>query len=158
MPLCLDLTNPSAGIGWGNRERDSLSSRGPADLANISALKSGMPDDIITIGKFLAHPTAWGQFVGTASMMAGIPMSEETLEVTGATPFDGSAVVLNSYLPTDRIFFGDLNAYYTRIAQDFQTMVISERYVLNHQVGYVSTVRANGQLVHADAVKYMTIV
>ena len=38
LPLCLDLTNPSAGIGWANRERDSLAGRGPADLAMALAL------------------------------------------------------------------------------------------------------------------------
>jgi hypothetical protein len=32
LPLLLDLTNPSPAIGWANRERDSLSERGPADL------------------------------------------------------------------------------------------------------------------------------
>lgn len=31
LPLLLDLTNPSPGIGWGNRERLSLIERGPAD-------------------------------------------------------------------------------------------------------------------------------
>ena len=38
LPLCLDLTNPSAGIGWANNERDSLSGRGPADLVMALAL------------------------------------------------------------------------------------------------------------------------
>lgn len=33
LPLLLDLTNPSPAIGWTNRERDSFSARGPADLA-----------------------------------------------------------------------------------------------------------------------------
>ena len=32
LPLLLDLTNPSPAIGWANRERDSFSSRGPADM------------------------------------------------------------------------------------------------------------------------------
>lgn len=38
LPLLLDLTNPSAGIGWANKERMSLQSRGPADLAIALAL------------------------------------------------------------------------------------------------------------------------
>lgn len=38
LPLVLDLTNPSANIGWANQERDSLSSRGPADLVMALAL------------------------------------------------------------------------------------------------------------------------
>jgi hypothetical protein len=32
LPLLLDLANPSPSIGWANRERDSFSQRGPADL------------------------------------------------------------------------------------------------------------------------------
>jgi hypothetical protein len=32
LPLLLDLNNPSPDIGWANKERMSLSSRGPADL------------------------------------------------------------------------------------------------------------------------------
>jgi hypothetical protein len=33
LPLVLDLTNPSPGLGWNNRERDSLADRGPCDTA-----------------------------------------------------------------------------------------------------------------------------
>jgi hypothetical protein len=32
LPLLMDLTNPSPGVGWENRERMSLEERGPADL------------------------------------------------------------------------------------------------------------------------------
>jgi len=38
LPLLVDLTNPSPGIGWQNRERMSLSARGPADVALALAL------------------------------------------------------------------------------------------------------------------------
>ena len=38
LPLCQDLTNPSPALGWRGRERDSLASRGPADLALALAL------------------------------------------------------------------------------------------------------------------------
>lgn len=38
LPLLCDLTNPSAGIGWANQERQSLSSRGPADALMALAL------------------------------------------------------------------------------------------------------------------------
>ncbi len=38
LPLVLDLTNPSPGIGWRNRERASLLERGPADLVLALAL------------------------------------------------------------------------------------------------------------------------
>lgn len=38
LPLVLDLTNPSPGIGWQNQERNSLLDRGPADVALALAL------------------------------------------------------------------------------------------------------------------------
>ena len=38
LPLVLDLTNPSPGIGWGNRERMSLEERGPSDAVLALAL------------------------------------------------------------------------------------------------------------------------
>ena len=38
LPLVLDLTNPSPGIGWENQERMSLIERGPADSAMALAL------------------------------------------------------------------------------------------------------------------------
>lgn len=38
LPLVVDLTNPSPGIGWANAERDSLAARGPADLLLALAL------------------------------------------------------------------------------------------------------------------------
>jgi len=38
LPLLLDLTNPSPGIGWENRERVSLFERGPADTVLALAL------------------------------------------------------------------------------------------------------------------------
>lgn len=38
LPLILDLTNPSAGIGWHNTERMSLQNRGPVDLVMALAL------------------------------------------------------------------------------------------------------------------------
>jgi ribosomal protein L11 methylase PrmA len=38
LPLVLDLTNPSPGIGWENRERLSLEERGPTDTALALAL------------------------------------------------------------------------------------------------------------------------
>ena len=38
LPLLIDLTNPSPGIGWENRERKSLTERGPADIIMALAL------------------------------------------------------------------------------------------------------------------------
>jgi len=38
LPLLLDLTNPSPALGWANQERESLGSRGPADVLLALAL------------------------------------------------------------------------------------------------------------------------
>lgn len=38
LPLVLDLTNPSPGIGWQNEERDSFTNRGPVDTVMALAL------------------------------------------------------------------------------------------------------------------------
>lgn len=38
LPLLIDLSNPSGGIGWANEERDSLTLRGPFDLVMALAL------------------------------------------------------------------------------------------------------------------------
>jgi len=38
LPLVLDLTNPSPGIGWANRERATVADRGPADVCLALAL------------------------------------------------------------------------------------------------------------------------
>lgn len=38
LPLLLDLTNPSPGLGWAGAERDSLEARGPADCLMALAL------------------------------------------------------------------------------------------------------------------------
>ncbi len=53
IPLLLDLTNPSPGIGWENRERDSLADRGPVDtilalaLVHHLAISNNVPLDMI---------------------------------------------------------------------------------------------------------------
>jgi ribosomal protein L11 methylase PrmA len=58
LPLVLDLTNPSPGIGWGNRERMALVERGPADtvlalgLVHHLAIAGNVPLD--AIAHFLA--------------------------------------------------------------------------------------------------------
>jgi hypothetical protein len=38
LPLVMDLTNPSPGLGWAHRERKSLMERGPVDMALALAL------------------------------------------------------------------------------------------------------------------------
>jgi ribosomal protein L11 methylase PrmA len=57
LPLCLDLANPSAAIGWGNSERMSLIERGPVDtalaLALIHHLRIGNNTPFRRIAEFL---------------------------------------------------------------------------------------------------------
>ena len=38
LPILIDLTNPSPALGWANQERESLTSRGPADFVMALAL------------------------------------------------------------------------------------------------------------------------
>ncbi len=38
LPLVLDITNPSPNIGWANKERNSISERGPVDMVMALAL------------------------------------------------------------------------------------------------------------------------
>lgn len=53
LPLLLDLTNPSAGIGWANEERKSIAERGPADallalaLIHHLAISNNLPFSLI---------------------------------------------------------------------------------------------------------------
>ena len=58
LPLVLDLTNPSPGIGWENKERKSFISRGPTDavfalaLIHHLAISNNLPFN--KIGSFLS--------------------------------------------------------------------------------------------------------
>ena len=61
LPLLLDLTNPSPGIGWENQERTSLIERGPADtvlalaLIHHLAISNNLP--LEKVAAFLRHIT-----------------------------------------------------------------------------------------------------
>jgi len=63
LPLVMDLTNPSPGIGWANQERDSFIERGPADLLLALALihhlviSNNVP--LIDFASFLARIGHW---------------------------------------------------------------------------------------------------
>ncbi len=58
LPLVMDLTNPSPGIGWQNRERMSLIERGPADtvlaLALIHHLSITNNVHLLNVAEFLS--------------------------------------------------------------------------------------------------------
>jgi hypothetical protein len=63
LPLLIDLTNPSPGIGWENRERAPLLERGPADavfalaLLHHLAISNNLPFD--HIASFLSRLCHW---------------------------------------------------------------------------------------------------
>lgn len=63
LPLVLDLTNPSPGIGWQNQERFSLLERGPADavmalaLIHHLAISNNVP--LESLGVFFAKIAPW---------------------------------------------------------------------------------------------------
>lgn len=63
LPLVLDLTNPSPGIGWNNEERMSLAERGPTDavlalaLVHHLAISNNVP--FIKIASYLSTICKW---------------------------------------------------------------------------------------------------
>ena len=63
LPLVQDLTNPSSGVGWANRERLSLLQRGPADavmaLALIHHLAIANNVPLVQVASFLAELGRW---------------------------------------------------------------------------------------------------
>lgn len=63
LPLMQDLTNPSPGIGWANRERDGLVERGPAGaimaLALIHHLAIGNNVPLPQVAEFFASLSQW---------------------------------------------------------------------------------------------------
>jgi ribosomal protein L11 methylase PrmA len=63
LPLVMDLTNPSASIGWHNRERQSLLQRGPVDavlaLALVHHLAISNNTPLSELAEFFADITHW---------------------------------------------------------------------------------------------------
>lgn len=63
VPLLLDLTNPSPGIGWNNQERMTLVERGPADavlalaLIHHLAISNNVP--LQQLAEFFGHLGGW---------------------------------------------------------------------------------------------------
>jgi ribosomal protein L11 methylase PrmA len=63
LPLVIDLTNPTAAIGWANQERDSFIQRGPVDLSMALALihhlaiSNNVP--LGSVAAFLASVSKW---------------------------------------------------------------------------------------------------
>jgi len=63
LPLLQDLTNPSSGTGWANRERDSLAARGPAAgllaLALVHHLAIGNNVPLKDVADYFASLAEW---------------------------------------------------------------------------------------------------
>ncbi len=63
LPLLLDLTNPSPGLGWENRERSSLLDRGPVDcimalaLVHHLAIANNLP--LSKVAEFFSRQCSW---------------------------------------------------------------------------------------------------
>jgi ribosomal protein L11 methylase PrmA len=77
LPLLLDLTNPSPGIGWQNEERDSLIGRGPADtvlclaLVHHLAIANNVPLD--RIAEFFSR-------IGNSLIIEFVPKSDTQVQ------------------------------------------------------------------------------
>ena len=73
LPLLMDLTNPSTGIGWAGRERQSLVERGPADavlalaIVHHLAISNNLP--LPSIADFM-------QSIGKALIIEFVPKSD----------------------------------------------------------------------------------
>jgi hypothetical protein len=63
LPLLIDLSNPSAGIGWANRERESLAERSQADcvfalaLIHHLAIRNNVP--LLNLANYFASLSEW---------------------------------------------------------------------------------------------------
>lgn len=77
LPLLQDLTNPSAGIGWANRERDSLAQRGPADLLMALALIHHLA---ITNNTPLPQISAYFRELGSSLIIEFVPKSDSQVQ------------------------------------------------------------------------------
>lgn len=80
LPLLQDLSNPSPGIGWENRERDSFVDRGPADallaLALVHHLAIGNNLPLERIAETLA---SWGSWLLVEFVPKSDPQVQEML-------------------------------------------------------------------------------
>lgn len=85
LPLVLDLTNPSGGIGWAGTERMSLAERGPADLLLALALVHHL-----AIGNNvpLENVAAYFAVLGRALVVEWVPKSDSQVQRLLATRED----------------------------------------------------------------------
>jgi hypothetical protein len=77
LPLLMDLTNPSPGIGWGSEERRDLAGRGPADMLMALALVHHL-----AIGHNVPFPkiAAWFARLGTHLVIEFVPKADSQVQ------------------------------------------------------------------------------
>lgn len=77
LPLVQDLTNPSPGLGWAGAERDSLETRGPADLvmalALIHHLRIGNNVPLSMVAEFFAN-------LGSSLIIEFVPKTDSQVQ------------------------------------------------------------------------------
>ncbi len=73
LPLLQDFSNPSPGLGWNHDERDSLATRGPADVVMVLALIHHL-----AIGNNvpLGHIASWLASLGRHAIVEFVPKSD----------------------------------------------------------------------------------
>ena len=104
LPLLLDLTNPSPGIGWCNEERASLAERGPADavlalaLVHHLAISNNVP--LGGIAEFLRR-------IGNWLIIEFVPKSDSQVQRLLATRED----IFSDYTPD--AFEREFSRYFT---------------------------------------------
>jgi hypothetical protein len=85
LPLVIDLTNPSAAIGWANRERDAFYQRGPADLVMALALIHHISiSNNVPLGSFAETLAAAGKW----AIVEFVPKSDSQVKRLLATRKD----------------------------------------------------------------------
>ncbi|MCH9023120.1 MAG: SAM-dependent methyltransferase, partial [Planctomycetes bacterium] len=116
LPLVLDLTNPSSGIGWENTERQSLIERGPADcvmalaLIHHLAISNNLP--LNRIAAFLAR-------LGRNLIIEWVPKTDSQVQRLLATRED----IFPNYIQTS---FEECFGQYFTISQS-QSIIESDR-------------------------------
>jgi ribosomal protein L11 methylase PrmA len=73
LPLVMDLANPSPGLGWDGRERQSLSDRGPADVVLALALVHHLA---LAANVPLPMVTAWLGRLGQRAVVEFVPKDD----------------------------------------------------------------------------------
>jgi ribosomal protein L11 methylase PrmA len=85
LPLLVDLTNPSPGLGWQNTERDSLEDRAPADLVLALALIHHLA---IANNVPLADLAAFFKRIGRRLVIEFVPKSDSQVKILLSTRDD----------------------------------------------------------------------